>query len=125
MSVRARELAQIKHNLTRRAAWRSKALQERLSEARRDSERIVEHTARACQPRRINLWGSLVGGHHSSECSDIDIALERITNAASFFAILAEAEYLTCFPIDLVQLETSHPAYGESIRPRGRIVYER
>jgi len=125
MTVNDRELAQIKHNPTWRAAGRSKALQERLSEARRDFQRIVEHIARACQPRRIYQRGSHVDGHHSSECSDIDIALERITDAAAFFAILADAEHLACFAIDLVQLETSHPAYGESIRPRGRIVYER
>ncbi len=43
-------------------------------------------------------------GRHFTERSDIDIALEGITEAATFFAILAEAERLTRFPMDIDRL---------------------
>jgi predicted nucleotidyltransferase len=114
----------MKRNLKRKSAKRSRALQERLSEARRDLDRIVRHIAETYQPRRIYQWGSLVDGKHFSERSDIDIALEGITDAATFFSILADAESMTRFPVDIVQMETIHPAYAESIRARGRVIYE-
>ena len=124
MELSNRELARMKRNLKRKSAKRSRALQERLSEARRDLDRIVRHIAETYQPRRIYQWGSLVDGKHFSERSDIDIALEGITDAATFFSILADAESMTRFPVDIVQMETIHPAYAESIRARGRVIYE-
>ena len=77
---------------------------------------------RARAPARATQWGSLIDGRHFSERSDIDVALEGITSAPVFFAILRNAEALTRLPVDIVQLETIHPAHAESIRARGRIV---
>ena len=125
MDVSDRELAEMKRNLRRRAAARSRRVQRRLVQARKDFERIVQHIAETYKPLRIYQWGSLVDSDHFSERSDIDIALEGITDAETFFSILADAERLTELPVDVVQMETIHPAYAESIRARGRIVYER
>ena len=124
MAVSERELQQMKRNLARRSARRSRELQRRLTEARRDFDRIVQRISEHYRPSRIWQWGSLIDGAHFTERSDIDIALEGITDAPAFFAILADAERLTRFPIDIVQMEKIHPAYAESIRARGRIVYE-
>jgi predicted nucleotidyltransferase len=53
-------------------------LEERLEIARKDFDRIVDHIARTYRPKRIWQWGSLIDGHHFSERSDIDIAIEGI-----------------------------------------------
>jgi predicted nucleotidyltransferase len=125
VAVSDRELKQMKRRLARESLERSRSLERRLAEARRDFARIVRHIAARFRPQRIYQWGSLVDGRHFTERSDIDIALEGITEAAVFFAILAQAERLTRFPVDIVQLEKIHPEYAELIRSRGRVVYER
>ena len=89
----------------------------RLKEARRDFDTVVAMIVRDYKPLRINQWGSLLEDRHFSEISDIDIAVEGITDA--------EAEQLTRFPLDIVAIEHVHPAYAEHIRRRGRIVHER
>jgi len=57
--------------------------------------------------------------------SDIDIALEGITDPAELSAIRSAAERLTRFPLDMVAIEHVHPVYADHIRRRGRVVYER
>lgn len=105
---------------TRKSLERSRQLARRLAQAQRDFDRIVHNIAACFRPLRIYQWGSLIEGRHFTERSDIDIALEGITDAAVFFAILAEADRLTRFPVDIVQIEKIHPEYAELIRSRGR-----
>jgi predicted nucleotidyltransferase len=100
-------------------------LQARLAEARRDCNAIVSAIARGHQPQRIYLWGSLVNDRHFSERSDIDIALEGITDPVALSAIRGSAEALTRFQLDIVAIEHVHPAYADHIRRRGRVAYER
>jgi predicted nucleotidyltransferase len=115
----------MRRTLDEKAAQRARALEGRLEEARQDFRRIVQHVARTYQPLRIRQWGSLINGAHFWERSDIDIAVEGVVSAEVFFAILRDAEAMSRFPVDLVQMETIHPAFAESIRERGTIVYER
>ncbi len=61
---------------------------------------------------------------HFTELSDIDIALEGITAPEDFFALLGDAKELTSFPLDIVQLEKIHPLHAQSIRKRGKLIYE-
>jgi predicted nucleotidyltransferase len=58
------------------------------------------------------------------ERSDIDLAIEGITDPAAFFALYGEADRLTSFPLDLVALERVEPEFAEMIRSTGRVVYE-
>jgi len=97
----------------------------RLKAARRDFDTVVAMIARDYKPLRIYQWGSLLEDRHFSEISDIDIAVEGITDAETLSGLHAEAEQLTRFPLDIVAIEHVHPAYAEHIRRRGRIVYER
>ena len=115
----------MRKNLERRASVRRTALELRLKEARDDFERIVDHVWQEYQPKRIYQWGSLIEDGHFSERSDIDIAVEGVRGASEFFAILREAQAMTLFPVDVVQIETIHPAFAESIKARGRIARER
>lgn len=118
------ELSQMRLNLRRRDTERAAARQALLERARSDFERIVRHIAATYAPKRIWQWGSLVDGAHFTERSDIDIGLEGIEDAATFFAILRDAAAMTGFSLDIVQLETIHPEFADSIRSRGRVVYE-
>jgi predicted nucleotidyltransferase len=97
----------------------------RLHTARQDFDAIVSVITRDFKPLRIYQWGSLVHDRHFSRMSDIDIAVEGITDPAELSALQSVAEKLTRFPIDIVAIEHIHPAYAEHIRRRGRVVYER
>jgi len=119
------EMQLMRKNFRERQERRRRELEERLETARKDFDRIVAHIARTYQPKRIWQWGSLIDGHHFSELSDIDIAIEGIEDPKTFFAILGDAMDMSSLPVDVVQIETIHPAYADSIRSRGRIVYER
>ncbi len=57
--------------------------------------------------------------------SDIDIAVEGITDPQAFFLMLGDAQALTHFPLDLVQIEKIAPEHAEDIRQQGKIAYER
>jgi predicted nucleotidyltransferase len=117
------EMQLMRKNYHERQERCRRELEERLELARKDFDRIVEHIARTYQPKRIWQWGSLIDGHHFSERSDI--AIEGISDPKTFFAILGDAMDMGSLPVDVVQIENIHPAYAESIRSRGRIVYER
>jgi predicted nucleotidyltransferase len=97
----------------------------RLLAARRDCDAIVHAISRGYTPVRIYQWGSLVDERHFSEMSDIDIALEGITDPATLSALRGATEKLTQFPLDIVAIEHVHPAYADYIRRHGKIVYER
>ena len=96
-----------------------------LERARADFERIVAMIRDKYDPARIYQWGSLLKEGEFSEISDIDIAVEGVANAADFFAMAGEAQDLTEFPLDLVEIEKIEPLHAQSIRERGRMVYER
>jgi hypothetical protein len=119
-----RELEQMRQNPRRRDAERAQTRLASLQQARSDCARIVRHVAATYRPRRIWQWGSLVNGEHFTERSDIDLGLEGIDTAVAFFAVLRDAAGMTRFPLDIVQLETIHPEFAESIRSRGRVLYE-
>ncbi len=108
-----------------RQSRKKRDLAVRLKAARRDCDAIVSAIAREHKPLRIYQWGSLVNDRHFSEMSDIDIAVEGITDPAALSDLRGAAEKLTHFPLDIVAIEHVHPAYADHIRRRGRIVYER
>jgi len=93
-------------------------------QAASDASDIVALIARQYQPRRIYQWGSLLRTGSFKPYSDIDIAIEGITDAQRFFALLGDAQKLTRFPLDIVQLEKIVPEYADDIRRHGKLVYE-
>ena len=75
-------------------------------------------------PNRIVQWGSLLNPDQFDESSDIDIAVEGVTDADRYFALLGDAMALTRFRVDIVQLERIEPEFAELIRLKGKVVYE-
>lgn len=107
---------------------REKTLQlnrERFQKAWKDFDNILALIIEKYNPKRIYQWGSLLNEKHFSEISDIDIAIEGIESPEQYFKMFGEADQLTDFPLDLVEIEKIDPLHAESIRKKGRVVYER
>jgi predicted nucleotidyltransferase len=114
-----------REGLRRRAAQRRVALHERYCAAVKDCDAIIAMLRERFNPSRIYQWGSLLDESRFSEISDIDIAVEGVRDAATLFAMLGEAENMTSFPVDLVDLDKVDPLHARSIREKGRLAYER
>jgi len=39
--------------------------------------------------------------------------------------MIGEADEMTDFPLDIVQIEKIDPIFGDSIRKKGKLIYER
>lgn len=93
--------------------------------AARDNRAIVNLIVSNYQPLRIFQWGSLLHPERFNENSDIDLAVEGITDAETFFNLLGDAMKLTSFKLDIVQIEKIEPEFADAIRTSGKIIYER
>jgi predicted nucleotidyltransferase len=98
---------------------------ERFTAATHDARVIVTMIASEYRPRRIYQWGSLLHPDRFDENSDIDLAVEGITDAETYFKVLGDAMKLTSFPLDIIQIEKIEAEFAETIRLSGKIVYER
>ena len=110
----------------RRKCARERAENRRLFEkAWQDFDNIVALIIGNYNPVRIYQWGSLLTQRHFCGISDIDIAVEGIGSAERYFRMIGESAELTTFPLDIVEIEKIDPVHAESIRRKGRLVYER
>lgn len=112
----------------RRLAVREQSLarddKRREEQALRDVQAILAMIISKYVPRRIYQWGSLLRPGDFRDYSDIDIAVEGVTDAETFFRLMGDVQKMTAFPVDLVQLETIASPYAEDIRRKGKKVYE-
>ena len=111
--------------LERKVAERRASLGELHARAVADFETIVEMIVREAQPQRIVQWCSFLRPELFRPYSDIDIAIEGVTDPAVLSRLLGLAEEMTRFPVDIVQLERIEPEFREVIEAKGRVVYER
>ena len=73
-------------------------------------------------PKQVIQWGSILDARHFSEASDIDVAVVGL-DSLSFMRLLADAEDLTEFPLDLIQFELIHPSFQKIILMKGKVIY--
>ena len=111
--------------LEKRAARRRERLRALAADAQADCDRIVHMLVADFDPRRIYQWGSLLTPERFREWSDIDLALEGLTDPLAGLRALDAACGLTRFPVDLVELERIHPLHAETIRQTGKLIYEK
>ena len=104
---------------------RQEELALRHQRALNDFQHIVEMIVNKYNPKKIYQWGSLLNKDKFSEISDIDIAVEGLPDAQSYFNMLADAEKLTSFPLDIVEMESIHDLHKKMIIQKGVLVYER
>ena len=93
-------------------------------EATRDAELIID-MIRSYNPDRIYQWGSLLDSDMFDSNSDIDIAVEGINSVEDFFELYGKALSMTDFPLDLIEIEKIDTIHAESIKRRGKVVYEK
>jgi len=113
-----------RRNLERRWEKKRAGLDIKFEQASRDAAAIMEMIIGKYRPRRIYQWGSLLDKEKFGEHSDIDIAVEGITGAERFFALLGDAGDMTGFPLDIVQMEKIEPEFADIIRMKARVVYD-
>jgi predicted nucleotidyltransferase len=94
-------------------------------QAVQDADSIIKMIIARFDPQAIYQWGSVLDGSQFSGISDIDIAVEGLGSAERYFALLGEAEQLTRFPVDLVEIEHVEPEYARLIKQNGKCVYQR
>ena len=94
------------------------------AQAKQDADAIVAMIIEHHSPVRIYQWGSVIEPAHFAEYSDIDIAVEGLRGAEEYFALIGQAEKLTRFPIDIVELEHIEPEFARLIRSQGRLRHE-
>lgn len=119
------DLNKVRAFLRRKEEDRRERLRLRWNKARKDFEKIVHHIISVYSPRRIYQWGSLLDFSKFSEISDIDIALEGLSGADEYFAILGDAMEMTDFPLDIIEIDKLGPSMAELITQNGKVVYER
>ncbi len=90
--------------------------------AQQDAQNIIEMIIEKYQPTQIIQWGSLLQPKHFSEASDIDLAVVGL-DAITFMQLLADAEQMTQFPLDLIQWENIHSSFQKIILMKGKIIY--
>ena len=116
---------QIRRFVERKERRRQGELERLHGEACRAAARIVQTIVQRYRPARIVQWGSLLDVRRFRDYSDIDLAVEGVTDPERFFSLLQEAEAETGFPLDIVQLERVEPEFRDLILQKGRVVYER
>lgn len=119
------DVAAAKRRLVEKERLRRESLHESYLAACRDVDAIVSVLAEKFDPVRIYQWGSLLNENIFWEHSDIDIGVEGIRSAEEHAAMQAEAERITDFPVDLVNMHKIDVPHAEEIRNRGKVVYER
>jgi len=93
--------------------------------ALQDCNAIVQMIIDGYQPGRIYQWGSLLDRSKFRAYSDIDLGIEGIRDPEAFFAMLGQAERMTDFALDILDMEHIEPEFAEIIRQKGIIIYDR
>ncbi len=119
------DIEKVRDFLKEKEQRRKEYLRERYKKAQTEFRGIVTLIIESYNPKRIYQWGSLLRPEQFSEISDIDMAVEGIDSYETFSRMYGEAEKLSSFPLDLIEIDKIHPLQADSIRERGKVVYER
>ncbi len=119
------DINEAKQFLKNKAAKRNANLDKLFKKASEDFENIVSVISSDFNPARIYQWGSLLNRDNFSEISDIDIAVEGLADAEQIFKLYKKAEKMTDLPLDIVEMERIDHLHQESIKRKGKLVYER
>jgi predicted nucleotidyltransferase len=87
-----------------------------------ESQAIVKMILEKYHPQALIQWGSVLDSKHFSEISDIDLAVAGL-ESLTFMKLLADAEALTTFPLDIVQWEAIHPSFQKIILMKGKLLH--
>jgi predicted nucleotidyltransferase len=109
--------------LRRKEEERQRQLDSAFAQATADAQAIIAMIKTNYLPRHVYQWGSLLRRERFTEASDIDIAVEGLASPEAIFRLSADAEELSDFPIDIVELEHIAPMHHEWILKNGLQVF--
>ncbi len=113
---------QVKQYLKKKQALKKAQRLELWKMAQQEANAIIAMIIEKYQPKQIIQWGSILEPKHFSEASDIDLAIIGL-DSITFMKVLADAEEMTQFPLDLVQWENLDPSFQKIILMKGKIIY--
>lgn len=93
-------------------------------QAEKETNEIIAMIINNYSPQKIIQWGSVLDPTQFSEMSDIDLAVVGI-ESVTFLKMLADAEEITNFSLDLIRWENIDPCFQKIILMKGKIVYEK
>jgi predicted nucleotidyltransferase len=93
-------------------------------QAEKETNEIIAMIISNYSPQKIIQWGSVLEPTQFSEMSDIDLAVVGI-ESVTFLKMLADAEEITNFSLDLIRWENIDPCFQKIILMKGKIVYEK
>lgn len=112
-------------NYRKRQQQKEADRQERLKAMRATAATMVAHIRDTYRPLRIYQWGSLLNPRQFSAISDIDIAVEGVTEIETWLQLEKDLFEMTSYPLDLIRWENLWPEHKERILQRGVVVFER
>ena len=83
-----------------------------------DARRIAQFLSEHYGARVYGIGSLFEPGRDFTWRSDIDLAVEDLPDER-FFAICAEAQQLTDFPLDIIPLKDAREHFKEAVRTRG------
>ncbi|MCX7712811.1 MAG: nucleotidyltransferase domain-containing protein [Chthoniobacterales bacterium] len=89
-----------------------------------DAEKIKKHIIQNYNTKRIIQWGSILKPEYFREYSDIDFAVEGLSDL-EFFHLFRTAEEQTNFTLHFIRWEELPNYYQEHLLLLGQVVYER
>jgi len=125
MNSQLESISQMQAFIAEKYADKKRRNEQLWSQASRDAEHIISMIIKKYNPQAIYQWGSILERDNFTEISDIDIAVEGVQSAERFFALYGNAESMTKFPLDIVEMQHVEPEYVHLIKTYGKCVYSR
>jgi predicted nucleotidyltransferase len=92
--------------------------------AKKEFEEIVKMIIKKFKPKKIYQWGSLIHQENFREYSDIDIGIEGLKSIEEFFNLYGEAENISSFPLDIIELDKIEEKTANFIKKKAKFIYE-
>ena len=93
--------------------------------AKAEANRAIALIIERYEPRRVIQWGSVLRPERFTEISDIDIAMEGVTDPETWSRLETDVLAIVSFPLHLIPFEQVIPPHQQDILSRGKVVYER
>ena len=113
-----------RENWRKRVDERTRQRRELWEKARTEADRAIALIIERYKPRRVIQWGSVLRPERFTEISDIDIAVEGVTDPETWNRLETDVLAVVSFPLHLIPFEQVIPIHQQDILSRGRVVYE-
>lgn len=113
-----------RENWRKRVDERNRQRRELWERAKTEADCAVALIIERYEPRRVIQWGSVLRPERFTEISDIDIAVEGITDPETWSRLETDVLAVVSFPLHLIPFEQVIPVHQQDILARGRVVYE-